>query len=85
MRDVRLYDVYTLKDGNEYAVIGITEYEFKNYLLLSKVINHDELSDKEIKYVECYEKNGKNVIREVKDSAIISKLSDIFASQLKMD
>lgn len=83
MRDVRLYDAYTLKDGNEYVVIGITDYNSKKYLLLSKVIGNDELSDKDFKYVECFENNGMNNIREITDSSLLNSLAKVFSKQIE--
>ena len=83
MRDVRLYDAYTLKDGNEYVVIGITDYNSKKYLLLSKVIGNDELSDKDLKYVECFENNGMNSIREITDSSLLNSLAKVFSKQIE--
>ena len=83
MRDVRLYDAYTLKDGNEYVVIGITDYNSKKYLLLSKVIGNDELSDKDLKFVECFENNGMNNIKEIRDSSLLNSLAKVFSKQIE--
>jgi len=83
MNDVKLYDVYTLKDGNEYVVTAITKYDNKDYLLLSRVINKDEISDKDFKIVECYKKNDKNVIKVVSDSKLLLELGKLFAIEIE--
>ena len=83
MNDVKLYDVYTLKDNNEYVVTAITKYDNKDYLLLSRVINNDELSDKDFKIVECYKNNGKNVIKNIRDSKLLLELGKLFAIEIE--
>lgn len=83
MKGVKLYDVFKLKDGKQYAVIAMTNLDSKKYLLLDEVISDSELSLDNFKYVEYYSKDNKNYVKDVKEQKLLLSLGKIFASEIE--
>ena len=82
MNSINLYDTIKLGDNCSYAVIGITDYDEKTYYLLSKVLDNDELSCDEFRFVEYFDKDGRKFVKVVKDKKVLSELGKLFTNQI---
>ncbi len=83
MKEIELYDIITLKDNTEYAVLKILNYQGKKYYLLAPVDEEEEPNMEEIKIVEEQKENDKTMIKEVEEEDTLKELSKMFLSSLR--
>ena len=83
MKPIELYDIITLKDKTEYAVLKILENQGKKYLLLAPVDEEEEPDMEAIKIVEEVIENNKTMIQEEEDEERLKELSKLFLSSIR--
>lgn len=71
------YEIVSLKSGKQYFILEELFYDYEMYLL---GLN---LDDSDVKIFIQEVKNGKNVLREVEDASLLSKLSKEFEEKVK--
>ena len=83
MEQIELYDIITLEDEMEYAVLKILENQGKKYLLLAPVDEEEEPDMEAIKIVEEVMENNKTMIQEEEDEERLKELSKLFLSSIR--
>ncbi|MDD5826872.1 MAG: hypothetical protein PUD25_03810 [Bacilli bacterium] len=82
MKKIELYDIITLEDNTEYAVLKMLQEENKKYCLLAPVDEEEEPDMEAIKIVELKEENNKTVVEEI-DEELNKKLAKKFLNLLR--
>lgn len=85
MKDIELYDIISLKNGNNYTVLRMIQEQEKMYFLLAKVDENEEPDTNDIKIAEEITQDGKKYIKEIEDENLIEKLGDLFISAIDAD
>ena len=80
---VSLYDIVSSKNGDNYVIVGINDYNNKRYLLLSRLLESLDLDCENLKVVEYLNKNNRSLMKEIKDEKLLLELSKKFIVNLR--
>lgn len=83
MKELELYDIITLDDNSEYAILQIITYEGRKYYLIAPVDKEEKTDLQNIRIVEEKKVNDRILLEEETNEEMIQKISNMFLEQLK--
>lgn len=85
MKEIELYDIITLRDNSEYAVLQMLYNEEDKYYLLAPVDEDEEPDMENIKIVKEIKIDNRIIITEEIEEKKLKELSKIFLNLLKKE
>jgi hypothetical protein len=75
--------IVTLANNEEYMILNATNYDSRTYYLMMGLDNNKNIISNKVGIFETREENNKLYLRQVKDSKLMIKLTDVFKNEIK--
>lgn len=75
--------IITLANNEEYMILNATNYDGRTYYLMMGLDNNKNIISNKVGIFETREENNKLYLRQVKDSKLMIKLTDVFKNEIK--
>lgn len=75
--------IVTLANNEEYMILNATNYDRRTYYLMMGLDNNKNIISNKVGIFETREENNKLYLRQVKDSELMIKLTDVFKNEIK--
>lgn len=75
--------IITLANNEEYMILNATNYDRRTYYLMMGLDNNKNIISNKVGIFETREENNKLYLRQVKDSELMIKLTDVFKNEIK--
>ena len=75
--------IVTLANNEEYMILNATNYDNRTYYLMMGFDNNKNIISNKVGIFETREENNKLYLRQVKDSELMIKLTDVFKNEIK--
>lgn len=75
--------IVTLENNEEYMILNATNYDGRTYYLMMGLDNNKNIISNKVGIFETREENNKLYLRQVKDSELMIKLTDVFKNEIK--
>lgn len=75
--------IITLANNEEYMILNATNYDRRTYYLMMGLDNNKNIISNKVGIFETREENNKLYLRQVKDSKLMIKLTDVFKNEIK--
>ena len=75
--------IVTLANNEEYMILNATNYDSRTYYLMMGLDSNKNIISNKVGIFETREENNKLYLRQVKDSKLMIKLTDVFKNELK--
>ena len=75
--------IVTLANNEEYMILNATNYDSRTYYLMMGLDNNKNIISNKVGIFETREENNKLYLRQVKDSGLMIKLTDVFKNEIK--
>lgn len=75
--------IITLANNEEYMILNATNYDSRTYYLMMGLDNNKNIISNKVGIFETREENNKLYLRQVKDSELMIKLTDVFKNEIK--
>ena len=75
--------IVTLANNEEYMILNATNYDRRTYYLMMGLDNNKNIISNKVGIFETREENNKLYLRQVKDSKLMIKLTDVFKNEIK--
>ena len=75
--------IVTLANNEEYMILNATNYDSRTYYLMMGLDNNKNIISNKVGIFETREENNKLYLRQVKDSELMIKLTDVFINEIK--
>ena len=75
--------IVTLANNEEYMILNATNYDRRTYYLMMGLDNNKNIISNKVGIFETREENNKIYLRQVKDSGVMIKLTDVFKNEIK--
>lgn len=75
--------IVTLENNEEYMILNATNYDGRTYYLMMGLDNNKNIISNKVGIFETREENNKLYLRQVKDSKLMIKLTDVFKNEIK--
>lgn len=75
--------IITLANNEEYMILNATNYDSRTYYLMMGLDNNKNIISNKVGIFETREENNKLYLRQVKDSKLMIKLTDVFKNEIK--
>lgn len=75
--------IVTLANNEEYMILNATNYDSRTYYLMMGLDNNKNIISNKVGIFETREENNKLYLRQVKDSELMIKLTDVFKNEIK--
>ena len=75
--------IVTLVNNEEYMILNATNYDSRTYYLMMGLDNNKNIISNKVGIFETREENNKLYLRQVKDSLLMIKLTDVFKNEIK--
>ena len=75
--------IVTLANNEEYMILNATNYDSRTYYLMMGLDNNKNIISNKVGIFENREENNKLYLRQVKDSELMIKLTDVFKNEIK--
>ena len=75
--------IVTLANNEEYMILNATNYDSRTYYLMMGLDSNKNIISNKVGIFETREENNKLYLRQVKDSELMIKLTDVFKNEIK--
>ena len=75
--------IVTLANNEEYMILNATNYDSRTYYLMMGLDSNKNIISNKVGIFETREENNKLYLRQVKDSGLMIKLTDVFKNEIK--
>lgn len=75
--------IITLANNEEYMILNATNYDSRTYYLMMGLDSNKNIISNKVGIFETREENNKLYLRQVKDSELMIKLTDVFKNEIK--